>query len=102
MLVTPVRDGMNLVAKEFVSSRIQNSGVLLLSEFAGAAHELVDAVQVNPHDIDGLKDAIMQALSMSRSESAARMKRLRAVVAGHTVYDWAEQFIDRLIPEPVL
>jgi trehalose 6-phosphate synthase len=102
MLVTPVRDGMNLVAKEFVSSRIRNTGVLVLSEFAGAAHELVDAVMVNPHDIDGMKEAIMQAITMSRNEKTDRMKRLRAVVAGHTVHDWAEQFISRLIPEPVL
>lgn len=98
MLVTPVRDGMNLVAKEFVASRVANRGALLLSEFAGAAHELIDAVLVNPHDIDGTKRGIMDALAMPADETARRMRRLRATVARHTVHDWAEQFLGRLLP----
>ena len=97
MLVTPVRDGMNLVAKEFVASRIGHHGVLVLSEFAGAAHELHDAVLVNPYDIEGLKDAIMRAVDMPEEEVVARMSRMRRIVEGHTVHDWAESFIGELI-----
>lgn len=96
MLVTPVQDGMNLVAKEFVSCRIADRGVLLLSEFAGAADELDAAVLVNPHDIDGIKRGIVAALTMPDDEVAHRMRRLRAIVAGHTVHDWADSFLDRL------
>jgi trehalose 6-phosphate synthase len=98
MVVTPVQDGMNLVAKEFVASRVAGGGVLVLSEFAGAAHELGDAVLVNPHDADGLKAALVRAMSMSTSEAEHRMRLLRSVVAGNTVHDWAAQFLGRLMP----
>ena len=64
MLVTPLRDGMNLVAKEYVACRIDDTGVLVLSEFAGAAQELRNAILVNPHDLDGLKEAIRGALTL--------------------------------------
>ena len=77
MLVTPLRDGMNLVAKEFVASRYADHGVLVLSEFAGAAHELTDALLVNPHDIEGIKRAILTALSMPEEEVIRRMRALR-------------------------
>ncbi len=98
MVVTPVQDGMNLVAKEFVASRMKTDGVLVLSEFAGAAHELTEAVLVNPHDTDGLKDSLMTAISMSKLEAERRMQSLRQVVAGNTVHDWASQFLARLMP----
>src|SRR5699024_8092623 len=68
MLVTALRDGMNLVAKEYVAARTDHSGVLVLSEFTGAADELTSALLVNPHDIDGLKDAIEYATRMPRGE----------------------------------
>jgi trehalose-6-phosphate synthase len=68
MLVTPFRDGMNLVAKEYVASRMDDTGVLVLSEFTGAALELRQALVVNPHDIDGLSAALGQALRMPRAE----------------------------------
>ena len=62
MVVTPLRDGMNLVAKEYVAARVDDTGALVLSEFAGAAAELADAYLVNPHDLDGLKDTLVRAL----------------------------------------
>src|SRR5207344_2623254 len=79
MLVTPLRDGMNLVAKEYVASRTDGSGALVLSEFAGAAQELRGAILVNPHDLDGLKDAIRYAVTLPPEEARARMQRMRRV-----------------------
>ena len=78
MLVTPFRDGMNLVAKEFVATRLDGDGVLVLSEFAGAADELIDAVLVNPHDERPCEDAIVTAVEMNRHERRRRMVGLRA------------------------
>jgi trehalose 6-phosphate synthase len=97
MLVTPLHDGMNLVAKEFVASRIADRGVLVLSEFAGAAHELTGALHVNPNDIEGLKTTILTALNMPKEEIGTRMRGLRSTVANHTVYDWARRFLDDLV-----
>ena len=71
MLVTALRDGMNLVAKEYVAARTDNDGALVLSEFAGAADELKQALLINPHDIDGLKDAIMRGRRHGAARSAA-------------------------------
>ncbi len=98
MLVTPLHDGMNLVAKEFVASQITDRGVLVLSEFAGAAYELTESLLVNPHDIEGLKRAILTALSMPEREIRRRMLLLRSTVAQHTVHDWARLFLDDLVP----
>ena len=97
MLVTPRRDGMNLVAKEFVASRRDDTGVLILSEFAGAADELTDAVIVNPHDPDAVQLAMEQALAMPADEIARRMASMRRVVAEHDVHAWARQFLGRLV-----
>lgn len=96
MLVTPLRDGMNLVAKEYVTTRLDGDGVLVLSEFAGAADELTDAVLVNPHDEKALREAIMTAVDMHRHERRARMTRLREVVRSSDVQGWAERFLDDL------
>ena len=96
MLVTPVRDGMNLVAKEFVAARADEDGVLLLSEFAGAAAELVEAVVVNPYDVHGTADAMHAALGMDRGERRRRMAALRARVAAHDADTWARAFLDAL------
>ena len=74
MLVTALRDGMNLVAKEYVTARTNNDGALVLSEFAGAADQLKQALLMNPHDIDGLKDTIMRAVNMQPAEAARRMR----------------------------
>jgi len=96
MLVTPFADGMNLVAKEYVATRHDNTGVLILSEFTGAARELRTALQVNPHDVDGLAETLNLALSLPRKEVMRRMRRMREVVRRHTVYDWADSFIKAL------
>ena len=96
MLVTALRDGMNLVAKEYVASRIDNRGVLVLSEFAGAADELPSAVRINPHDIDGMKDAIMRAIEMPSAEQGRRMRALRRKVVENDVARWSQSFLDAL------
>jgi trehalose 6-phosphate synthase/phosphatase len=96
MLVTPLRDGMNLVAKEFAASRVDEDGVLILSEFAGASAELDGAVTVNPYDVDAVADSVERALSMSPQERQARMKSLRRRVFEHDVHAWARGFLERL------
>ena len=94
MLVTPFRDGMNLVAKEYVASRTDETGTLVLSEFTGAAVELGSALLVNPHDVDGVSSALSRALRMPRAEAGRRMRRLRSVVKGHDVFDWGREFLE--------
>ncbi|WP_251444401.1 trehalose-6-phosphate synthase [Microbacterium sp. USTB-Y] len=96
MLVTALRDGMNLVAKEYVATRGDHRGVLVLSEFTGAADELRQAVLVNPHDIEGLKDAIMQAVEMPPREQARRMRALRKRVLENDVNAWSQEFLTAL------
>ncbi|MDQ3764760.1 MAG: trehalose-6-phosphate synthase [Actinomycetota bacterium] len=93
MLVTPVRDGMNLVAKEYVACRNDLSGALVLSEFAGAAAELTSAFLVNPHDLDGVKNAIEQAITVEPDEGRRRMRALRRQVMTHDVQRWARSFL---------
>jgi trehalose 6-phosphate synthase len=96
MLVTPLRDGMNLVAKEYVACRHDNGGALVLSEFAGAAYELKEAILVNPHDTDGVKNALHVALTMPAEEGHKRMRALRRQVLTHDVDRWARSFLDAL------
>lgn len=93
MMVTPLRDGMNLVAKEYVCSRLDSSGVLILSEFAGAANELRKALLVNPFDIDGMAAAVETAMEMPRPEQRRRMRALRRAVHGYDLYAWAARFM---------
>ena len=97
MLVTALRDGMNLVAKEYVATRVDNDGVLLLSEFAGASDELRQARLINPHDIEGLKDAMMEALEMPQSERSRRMRALRKRVLTYDVARWSKSFLEALV-----
>lgn len=96
MLVTALRDGMNLVAKEYVASRFDDDGVLLLSEFTGASDELRQAILVNPHDIDGLKDAMVEATQMPKRERARRMRALRKRVKENDVANWSATFLETL------
>ncbi|MFD1720042.1 alpha,alpha-trehalose-phosphate synthase (UDP-forming) [Amnibacterium endophyticum] len=96
MLVTALRDGMNLVAKEYVATRADDDGVLVLSEFAGAADELKQALLVNPHDIEGLKRAILAAVHMPRQERRTRMHALRRRVLTHDVEHWSRDFLSAL------
>ncbi|WP_304664105.1 alpha,alpha-trehalose-phosphate synthase (UDP-forming) [Pseudarthrobacter sulfonivorans] len=96
MLVTALRDGMNLVAKEYVTARKDNDGALVLSEFAGAADQLKQALLINPHDIDGLKDTIMRAVNMSPRDAARRMRAMRKQILEHDVDHWSADFLAAL------
>ncbi|GAA3794987.1 alpha,alpha-trehalose-phosphate synthase (UDP-forming) [Cellulomonas soli] len=100
MLVTALRDGMNLVAKEYVAARSDDRGALVLSEFTGAADELTGAILINPHDIDGMKDAITYAAHLDPREARKRMRRLRRRVLSHDVAAWSEQFLAVLTAVP--
>ncbi len=96
MVVTPLRDGMNLVAKEYVACRDTEDGALVLSEFAGAADELKQAYMVNPYDIDGMKARILEAMQAPQRELSRRMRTMRRTVKEHDVADWAAGFMQRL------
>ncbi len=93
MLVTPFRDGMNLVAKEYVAAKLDRSGILILSEFAGAAHQLKRAVLVNPFDVKGLKQAIDEAVNGDRSAYRRRMMSLARNVRHDDAGRWAREFL---------
>jgi trehalose 6-phosphate synthase len=95
-LVTSLHDGMNLVAKEFVAAREDERGTLILSTFAGAAHELTDALLVNPYDVSQVADAIHRALEMTEEEQAARMQRMRHDVRERNIYRWAAHLLSDL------
>ena len=96
MVVTPFRDGMNLVAKEYVACRFDNDGALVLSEFAGAADELRQAWLVNPYDINGMKSALLEAFAADDKELTRRMKAMRKQVIQHDVAAWADSFLAEL------
>jgi trehalose 6-phosphate synthase len=96
MLVTALRDGMNLVAKEYAACRADNRGTLILSEFAGASDELGSALRVNPHDIDALKDTIMRAIEMTPAEQGRRMRAMRRRILEHDVAAWSTSFLEAL------
>ena len=92
--ITPLKDGMNLVAKEYCACRIDNDGALILSQFAGAAEQLKpDALLVNPYDVEQMADTILQAFRMSQAERSARMKRMRRVVRNENVFWWVDSFL---------
>ena len=96
MVVTPLRDGMNLVAKEYVACRQRDDGALVLSEFTGAARELRQAYLVNPHDINGLKDRLEEAMNDSSRNKARRMKAMRRQVFENDIDRWASTFLEDL------
>lgn len=95
-LVTPMRDGMNLVSKEFVASKTQNTGVLILSEMAGASKELLDAIIVNPNNIGDITRAIIEALNMPEAEQRLRMTQMREVVAQFNIAHWVKIYMEKL------
>jgi len=95
-LVTPLRDGMNLVCKEYVASRTDQSGVLILSEMAGASKELQDAILVNPNDRQGVVDAIFYALTMKPEEQRARISSMQESLKKYDVFQWVKVFMDRV------
>ncbi len=96
MVVTPYRDGMNLVAKEYVACRFEDDGALVLSEFAGAADELRQAWLVNPYDINGMKSALLEACRADDRELTRRMRAMRKTILQHDVAAWARGFLDGL------
>lgn len=100
MLVTPLRDGMNLVAKEYVTARHDLGGALVLSEFTGAWHELHQGFTCNPHDIEGLKQVMLEAVGAEAREKRRRMRALRRRVEDHDVLLWADRFLDNLRSAP--
>src|ERR1700748_959224 len=95
-LVTPMRDGMNLVSKEYVASRVNNDGVLILSEMAGASKELIDAIIVNPNNIGEICRAIIQAIKMPLAEQQERMIQMRQNVSKVNIAHWVKIFMERL------
>ncbi|KEO74508.1 bifunctional alpha,alpha-trehalose-phosphate synthase (UDP-forming)/trehalose-phosphatase [Anditalea andensis] len=95
-LVTPLRDGMNLVCKEFVASKTDKMGVLILSEMAGASKELQDAVLVNPNDLDAVTTAIYEALNMDEEIQSARMTAMQETIKRYDIFQWVKVFMDRL------
>ncbi len=96
-MVTPLRDGMNLIAKEFVASQVADPGVLVLSSLAGAAAELTDAVIVNPFDVDGSASSLYKALSMPARERRSRWERMSRVVESRTASWWSRSFTEQLL-----
>lgn len=96
MMVTPLRDGMNLVAKEYVAARVDGQGALVLSEFAGAAAELPQAFLCNPHDLDAVKDTLERAVRVTDAEAHDRMRAMREHLRQHDVHKWAEDFLAQL------
>lgn len=96
-VVSSLHDGMNLVAKEFVASRRDEDGVLILSEFTGSARELTDALRVNPFAIQELADAMLQAITMPEEERVRRMRRMREHVQRHNVYRWGAKVLSELL-----
>ena len=97
VMVTSLHDGMNLVAKEFVAARTDGDGVLLLSQYTGAARDLTDAVLINPYDTDQVADAMLQAFRMPETERRQRMARMRAQVEKDNIYEWGRKIFEELL-----
>jgi trehalose 6-phosphate synthase len=95
-VVSSLADGMNLVAKEFVASRDDEDGVLVLSALAGAAEELREALIINPYDVEGFADALTRAIDMDPAERRLRMRAMRRIVAGRNVFSWASDILEGL------
>lgn len=101
-IVSSLHDGMNLVAKEYVAAKPDLDGVLILSEFAGAARELADALIINPYDTEQFAEAIRRALEMPDAERRERMARMRRQVEENNIYRWAANFLADLTAAPIL
>jgi trehalose 6-phosphate synthase len=92
--ITPLKDGMNLVAKEYCACRVHEDGALILSQFAGAAEQLKpDALLVNPYDVEQMADTILEAFRISQTQCSARMRRMRRVVRNENVFWWVDSFL---------
>jgi len=97
MLIPSLRDGMNLIAKEYIASRQDGKGVLILSQFAGASAELTDALIINPYSDDAIAKAIKLALQMTPHDKAVRNKRMQDHLSVHTICRWGNEFLQRLL-----
>lgn len=95
-MITPLRDGMNLVSKEYVASRYERTGTIVLSKLAGAAIELSEAIQINPNDLEELSEAIHAALTMPVSEQVQRMEAMQAIIRKFNIHHWVKMFMERL------
>ena len=95
-IVSSLHDGMNLVAKEYIASRVDESGVLVLSRFTGAARELPDALLINPYDADDFASKLDQAIQMPDAQKSDRMRRMRRVVRQNNIYAWAGRFLQEM------
>ncbi|MEN9248307.1 MAG: trehalose-6-phosphate synthase, partial [Gloeomargarita sp. GMQP_bins_69] len=93
-MITPLRDGMNLVAKEYCAARVDHSGVLILSEFTGAAYELKEALLVNPFSIEQMADTLYQALTLPPEVAQGKMRALRQTIASHDIHQWVQSYMD--------
>ena len=96
MMVTPLCDGMNLVAKEYVATRYDETGTLVLSEFAGAAVELREALLLNPYSVDDLAHTLMEAVELPGAEVRTRMAALRSQIFEHDVFEWSARCLEAL------
>ena len=95
-LVTPLRDGMNLVAKEYIASKLDKNGVLVLSEMAGASKELLDSILINPNDVEQMVESINTALTMPTAEKARRMETMQESLKKYNIHHWVKIFMERL------
>ena len=95
-IVSSLHDGMNLVAKEYVASKNDLSGSLILSRFTGAAKELTDAVLINPYSIEEFSDAIKSAIEMPREDKRKRMANMRKIISENNIYRWAGDIVTEL------
>ena len=93
-MITPLRDGMNLVAKEYCAAKIDLSGVLILSELTGAAYELKEALMINPFYIEEMADKLHEALTLPMPIRQAKMRALRQTVCDHDIHHWVQSFMD--------
>ena len=96
-IVSSLHDGMNMVSKEFISTRSDCTGTLILSQFTGAARELIDAVLVNPYDHEEFSEKIYEALNLSKKESKKRMKKMRQIIQQNNIYRWAGKVFSELL-----
>ena len=96
-VVSSVHDGMNIVAKEYICAKNKLDGILVLSQFTGAARELNEAVFINPYDIEDFSERIKQALEMPQKQKAQRMTKMRETIARNDIYRWASKFVNELV-----
>jgi trehalose 6-phosphate synthase len=101
MVVSSLHDGMNLVAKEYVASRVDGQGALILSPFTGAARELTAAYTVNPFNPENIADALFEALEAAAEDRSTRMENMRAWVRDYNIYYWAAQYLRALLRLPM-